>query len=247
MTLKEAEEFTSSCRWQYAKTYPSAPHEYTCLAWNPSAKRQMVDFAYLIRDAGYTERFGNSDYRVLVIDGMKYWTMDEPLENTDLINRTYADDEKRRRIAEFVQSDKGFEYEGGMSLADIECQMMMTEFRAYVSRFDWRVAKTFEDFSPHQYILNFPCWKMKKDDKCKGEGEACVECKERRSEFEKWVLFIRKYGERCKMLKTVYTVLCVDGRQYWTMGDPLETTWVLNRALIDEPRRVPKLEWLDRE
>ena len=87
---------------------------------------------------------------------------------------------------------------------------------------------------------------MKKDGKCKGESEACAECKERRSEFEKWVLFIRKYGERCKMLKTVYTVLCVGGRQYWTMGDPLETTWVLNRALIDEPRRAPKLEWLDR-
>lgn len=138
MTLKEAEEFTSSCRWQYAKTYPSAPHEYTCLAWNPNAKHQMVDFAYLIRDAGYTERFGNSDYRVLVINGMKYWTMDDPLENTDLINRTYADDEKRRRIAEFVQSDIGFEYEGGMSLADIEYQMKdekivcpITDFQKY--------------------------------------------------------------------------------------------------------------------
>lgn len=123
MKLKEAEEFTSSCRWQYAKTYPSAPHEYTCLAWNPSAKRQMVDFAYLIRDTGYTERFGNSDYRVLAIDDLKYWTMDDPLENTDLINRTYNDDEKRRRVAEFVQADKGFEYVRGMSLVDIERQM----------------------------------------------------------------------------------------------------------------------------
>lgn len=130
------------------------------------------------------------------------------------------------------------------SLLHLEAEL--AEFRAYVARFNWRVAKTFEDFSPHQYILNFPCWKMKKDGKCKGESEACAECKERRSEFEKWVLFIRKYGERCKMLKTVYTVLCVGGRQYWTMGDPLETTWVLNRALIDEPRRKPKLEWLDR-
>ena len=52
--------------------------------------------------------------------------------------------------------------------------------------------------------------------------------------------------ERCKMLKTTYTVLCGDDRQYWTMGDPMNTTWVLNRSLIAEPRRVPKLEWLDR-
>ena len=76
--------------------------------------------------------------------------------------------------------------------------------------------------------------------------EACFVCKQNRVEFEKWVLFIRKYGERCKMLKTTYIVLRVDDRHYWTMGDPLETTWVLNRALIDEPRRIPKLEWLDR-
>lgn len=119
-------------------------------------------------------------------------------------------------------------------------------FRSYISRFEWRVAKTFENFSPHQYILNFPCWKMKEDKKCNGESEACIVCKEKRAEFEKWVLFIRKYGERCKMLKTVYTVLRVDDRHYWTMGDPLETTWVLNRAFIDEPRRILKLEWLDK-
>ena len=40
---------------------------------------------------------------------------------------------------------------------------------------------------------------------------------------------------------------CIDDRQYWTMGDPMNTTWVLNRSLIDEPRRVPPLEWLDRK
>lgn len=123
----------------------------------------------------------------------------------------------------------------------------MDEFREYISRFSWTNAKTFEDFSPHQYILNFPCWKMKADGKCLREmPENCESCKQRREEFENWALFIRKYGERCKMLKTTYTVLCVDDRHYWTMGDPMNTTWVLNRALINEPRRVPKLEWLDR-
>ena len=85
---------------------------------------------------------------------------------------------------------------------------------------------------------------MKEDGMCKGD---CEPCKQNREEFKKWALFIRKYGERCKMLKTTYTVLCVDDRQYWTMGDPMNTTWVLNRSLIDEPRRVPPLEWLDRK
>ena len=40
---------------------------------------------------------------------------------------------------------------------------------------------------------------------------------------------------------------CIDDRQYWTMGDPMNTTWVLNRSLIDEPRRVLPVEWLDRK
>ena len=131
-------------------------------------------------------------------------------------------------------------------MVNIPPESELQDFRSYISRYEWRVAKTFENFSPHQYILNFPCWKIKEDKKCNGESEACVVCKRNRAEFEKWVLFIRKYGERCKMLKTTYTVLRVDDRHFWSMGDPLETTWVLNRALIDEPRRIPKLEWLDR-
>lgn len=123
----------------------------------------------------------------------------------------------------------------------------LDNFREYISHFNWVDAKTFENFSPHQYILNFPCWKLKADGKCPGKKpDNCTPCKQIREEFEKWALFIRKYGERCKMLKTTYTVLCVDDKHYWTMGDPMNTTWVLNRALINEPRRVPKLEWLDR-
>lgn len=122
-------------------------------------------------------------------------------------------------------------------------EIELNEFRSYISHFVWTDAKTFKDFAPHQYILNFPCWKLKEDGKCERN---CEPCKQKREEFEKWALFIRKYGERCKMLKTTYTVLCVDERQYWTMGDPMNTTWVLNRSLIDEPGRVPPLEWLDR-
>ena len=131
----------------------------------------------------------------------------------------------------------------------------LSAFHSYIARFSWWNARTYEHFAPHEYILNFPCWKMKEDGKCPIENPLatkpidtaiCEKCKSDRAEFEKWVLFIRKYGERQKMLRTVYTVLCVDDKQYWTMGDPLETTWVLNRSLIDDPRRVPKLEWLDR-
>ncbi|MBP5602347.1 MAG: hypothetical protein J6X78_06435 [Treponema sp.] len=123
MTLGQAETFLSSLRWQYAKTYPTCPHEYTCLTWQPEIKKQMVDFAHLIQDAGYTERFGKRDYRVLVIGNMKYWTMDFPLENSDLINRTYADEQFRAKVASFVQSP-AFVHKKGMTLADVEKQIL---------------------------------------------------------------------------------------------------------------------------
>ena len=269
MTLEEAKQYIQSVRWQYAKTYVTAPHEYTVLDWEPETKQQIIDFAKLIQEKGIKEHFGQKDFTILVIDNMKYWSMDNQIENTNLINRTYVDELKRKAIIDFVQSGR-FNFIKGMSLSDItkqiECddtsyilpqgnlpqnfpkpsEKELDDFRSYISNFKWKSAKTFEKFSPHQYILSFPCWKMKEEEKCKGESEACTECKKQRKEFENWVLFIRKYGERCKMQKTIYTVLCVDGRQYWTMGDPLETTWVLNRALINEPRRIPKLEWLDR-
>jgi len=96
MTLEEAEDYVKKVRWQYAKTYITAPHEYTCLEWNKDLHSQMIDFAYFIKINGYTEIFGNKAFRVLKIEDMKYWTMTYPLENTDLINRTFIDKERRK-------------------------------------------------------------------------------------------------------------------------------------------------------
>ena len=121
MTIKEASEFLKSLRWQYAKTYPTAPHEYTCLEWKPDAKQQMVDFAELIQNNGYKEQFYSKTFTVLQIGDMKYWTMDFPLENTDLINRTYVDDSLKEKIAEYVQFPD-FKFKKGMTLDDIKNQ-----------------------------------------------------------------------------------------------------------------------------
>ena len=49
MTHEEAEAYVKQVRWQYAKTYPTAPHEYTCLAWKEELHAKMVDFAYFVK------------------------------------------------------------------------------------------------------------------------------------------------------------------------------------------------------
>ncbi len=117
------------------------------------------------------------------------------------------------------------------------------DFTNYIGRLKWKRAKTFENFAPHEYVLSFPCEKLKAENKCPNN---CDICKAERKAFEDAVVFIRQNGELAKFQNRIYTMLCVGDHQYWTMGDPLETTWVLNKAIIDDPRCKVKTYWLDR-
>ena len=122
MNLTEAKQYIQSVRWQYAKTYVTAPHEYTVLDWKPETKQQMIDFADFILDNGYKEQFYSKTFTVLQIDEYKYWSMDFPTTNTNLINRTFIDDKRKAKIIEYVQSP-GFKHKYGMSLKNVEDQM----------------------------------------------------------------------------------------------------------------------------
>lgn len=121
MTLEEAKQYIQSVRWQYAKTYKTAPHEYTVLDWKPETKQQMIDFADFILANGYKEQFFSKTYTVLQIDEYKYWSMDFPTTNTNLINRTFIDDERKAKIVKFVQTP-AFKHVYKMSLRDVEIQ-----------------------------------------------------------------------------------------------------------------------------
>ena len=122
MDIQEAKEFINSVRWQYAKTYPNAPHEYTVLSWMPENKAKMVEFAYLIQSSGREEVYYKKKFKVLDINEYKYWTMDYPLEKTDLVNRTYKDDIFKAKVRLFINSYK-FNYKSQMTLDDIVGQM----------------------------------------------------------------------------------------------------------------------------
>lgn len=79
-------------------------------------------------------------------------------------------------------------------------------FKKYINRFSWINAKTYEAFSPHEYILNFPCWKLKEDNKCSNN---CEQCKKDRVEFEHCVMFIREYGKELCTVKIFIFVSAV--------------------------------------
>jgi hypothetical protein len=88
----ETTEFTAwmrsyrdSCRWQAAKSSP--PHEYTIRDWRPEADNDFDWAAGGIRECGYSQKFFQHEYTYFNLDGMKYWTMGNPLSETTVVNR----------------------------------------------------------------------------------------------------------------------------------------------------------------
>jgi hypothetical protein len=97
-TMAEARAYIAQVRWQFARTMPQWPHEYTVRQWEPGRERDFVEFAALIRRTGVVKPWPSDSARpryhhtYLELDGWEYWTMGEPLEETSVINRARLDD-----------------------------------------------------------------------------------------------------------------------------------------------------------
>jgi hypothetical protein len=50
--------------------------------------------------------------------------------------------------------------------------------------------------------------------------------------FRDVVVYIRNNGVKEKFFKKEYTYFYANGYKYWTMGNPLETTRIINRAKV---------------
>ena len=78
-------DFVDSSQWTFAKTMPEWPHEYLV--------RERVDrvlFEALvrhIRQHGFEGRFYQRVLTYFAEDGLVYWTMGEPIEETTIIDR----------------------------------------------------------------------------------------------------------------------------------------------------------------
>ena len=91
-------DYIGQVRWQFAKTMPDWPHEYTVKAWHPELVDAFVAFCRLIANEGAIEPWppppAAAIYhnRYLVLDGHKYWAMGpkadlDPPEEMTVINR----------------------------------------------------------------------------------------------------------------------------------------------------------------
>lgn len=96
-TVDDAREYIAEVRWEFAKTMPQWPHEYTVRAWRPDRDGDFSAFVELIRSAGEVRPWPKDAERhrhhntYLAIDGWQYWTMGAPVDETIIINRAHVD------------------------------------------------------------------------------------------------------------------------------------------------------------
>jgi hypothetical protein len=85
LSEREFAEWVASSPWQDAKSRTN-PHSYTLKRRSPAPR--LFEVAVLtIREQGFQGYFGPSEYSYLESGGYRYWTMQNPLEFTVLVNR----------------------------------------------------------------------------------------------------------------------------------------------------------------
>lgn len=88
------------------------------------------------------------------------------------------------------------------------------QMRAFAGRQEWIYAKTMPK-TPHEYVLK---WKAANA-----------------QQWFQFVMTIRRFGYDQKYNTMMIRYYDLGEHKYWTMGEFLETTWVLNRARIYRP------------
>jgi len=83
---KELKEFIDSVDWIFAKTYATTwPHHY--IVREKVDDKLFVKLVKHIREYGYEGRFYRMKITYFEEDGLVYWTMGAPIEETIIINR----------------------------------------------------------------------------------------------------------------------------------------------------------------
>jgi len=92
-TIDDARAYIAQVRWQFARTMPQWPHEYTVLLWRQDLEAEFRAFVALIRREGLVKPWPRDaaspryHHTYLELGEWEYWTMGEPVDETTLINR----------------------------------------------------------------------------------------------------------------------------------------------------------------
>ena len=89
-------EFINQTKWTYARTMPLWPHEY--IVRSRVDESLFVEMVKHIRAHGYQGFFYKRPITYFDEDGMTYWTMGEPLDKTEIINRCPKENTYEERL-----------------------------------------------------------------------------------------------------------------------------------------------------
>jgi hypothetical protein len=89
--------FVASSPWTFAKTMPEWPHEY--IVRGRVDENLFVRLVRHIRANGYQGSFYHKTITYCDADGMVYWTMGAPLEETTIVNRCRKEDSYESRLS----------------------------------------------------------------------------------------------------------------------------------------------------
>ena len=81
----ELRNFIDTAEWTFAKTIPEWPHEYLVRNWLDRGLFEKLVFH--IRQYGFEGHFYQRVFTYFAEDGLLYWTMGAPIEETTIINR----------------------------------------------------------------------------------------------------------------------------------------------------------------
>jgi|TARA_Y100000294_G_scaffold18996_1_gene16363 hypothetical protein len=95
----------------------------------------------------------------------------------------------------------------------IQIRNLSEKLKQFIKHVNWVFAKTYATTWPHEYI---------------------VRDQVNESLFIELVEFIRANGYVGKFYKMDITYFDEDGMVYWTMGDPVETTTIINRCTKEQ-------------
>ncbi len=87
LNLQHIHQLIQRQKWTWAKTYISLPHEYITRNRSNLTPDEFNQIVEAQRTLGHHEPWGKYNLPYLYLDGYKYWTMGNPLEETKVINR----------------------------------------------------------------------------------------------------------------------------------------------------------------
>ena len=91
MDIDGVRQFIAGAKWQYAKSMPQWPHEYTLRGWND--EHTFEDMIHYILHWGESRKQLHWTRVYLDVDEHYYWWMGAPVRRATVINRALLQSE----------------------------------------------------------------------------------------------------------------------------------------------------------